>query len=279
MTRKTPLEQELDALHNDLVRLHGLARAGLHLSESSVAKVLARHPGERAQACLQAWRVIARLGAPPSELLDAGLRALRADSRRERSIISALAGPRMATRILLMLPLVSTVIMSTLGFDCLGVLVGQPIGWVCGAVALVLVVIARVWSGRLLARARRAPVFPGFVLDLATVAVRSGAGITLVENLLARESWFADPQRGDERRHLIQCLEDGREWGIPLSGLLRSAAEGERQRWQTRSERMTAELAEQVLLPVGLCVLPAFILLVAVPAVVATLSGTALAVS
>jgi tight adherence protein B len=207
-------------------------------------------------------------------LLDAFVGALEADSRRERAIVAALAGPRLATRILLVLPFVSTLVMTMLGFDCLGVLFGRPVGWLCCALAVVLVGVARAWTSRLIAVARQTPVLPGFTLELAGVGVLSGVSVSRLIALIESAEWFGTAEREHERTRIRQIASSCARWGTPLERLLRAAALSERESARATTERVTAELAERVLLPVGVCVLPAFVLLVAVPAIVATFSGT-----
>jgi tight adherence protein B len=94
--------------------------------------------------------------------------------------------------------------------------------------------------------------------------------------LVERAEWFKSAQRARERTRIVEIASSSSRWGIPLERLLRAAALSERESARATTERLTAELAERVLLPVGLCVLPAFVLLVAVPAIVSTFSGTEL---
>ena len=274
--RQRSIERDLETLQDDIGHLRGLVVSGVHVRSQAVATMFSRHSGERAAACAQAWNVVAQVGAPVGELLDACEAALVADHRREHAIRAAIAGPLLATRLLLLLPVVSTGVMTALGFDCVGVLLGQPIGWVCCGLACALVMTARAWTNRLVARARMSRVLPGLVLDLAAVGVMSGVGMRRLLGFVTAQPWFRDDERRYEVAEVRALNRDCAAWGIPLERLLRGSAKRERDRASVASERRTAELAEKVLLPVGVCVLPAFMLLVAVPAVVSTLSGTAL---
>lgn len=276
LMRDNQLGTRLEALSSDVLVLRGVIESGMHVRADTARELLEAHADERARACAHAWSVIAEAGSPPIALLDAFVRALEADSRRERAIGAALAGPRLATRILLVLPIVSTLVMTTLGFDCLGVLFGRPVGWACSALAVALVAVARAWTSRLIAVARQTPVLPGFTLELAGVGVVSGVSMSRLIGLIESTEWFASAEREHERTRIRQIASSCARWGIPLERLLRAAALSERESARARTERLTAELAERVLLPVGVCVLPAFVLLVAVPAIVAAFSGTEL---
>jgi tight adherence protein B len=266
----------LEALTADVLVLRGVIESGVHVRADAARELFEGHIDERARACAQAWTIIAELGSPPVALLEAFARALEADSRRERAIAAALAGPRLATRILLVLPFASMLVMTLLGFDCFGVLFGRPVGWVCCALAVVLVAVAGSWTSRLIAIARRTAVLPGFTLELAAVGVLSGVSTSRLIVLVERAEWFKSAQRARERTRIVEIASSSSRWGIPLERLLRAAALSERESARATTERLTAELAERVLLPVGLCVLPAFVLLVAVPAIVSTFSGTEL---
>jgi tight adherence protein B len=60
---------------------------------------------------------------------------------------------------------------------------------------------------------------------------------------------------------------------VPPAGVLVSAAAEERRRRADRRRLAAARLGVQVLLPTGLCLLPAFVLLTVVPMVLALLGG------
>ena len=64
-----------------------------------------------------------------------------------------------------------------------------------------------------------------------------------------------------------------RDAGVPPAGDPVAAAEQERRRRADRRRLAAARLGVQVVLPTGLCLLPAFVLLTVVPMVVALLGG------
>jgi tight adherence protein B len=64
------------------------------------------------------------------------------------------------------------------------------------------------------------------------------------------------------------------EAGVPAAELLRAEAEKQRYEARARGQRDAQRLGISLLLPLGLCILPAFVLVAVVPLIVAVLSST-----
>lgn len=224
-----------------------------------------------------AWEVSEVSGSPLAVCLRSSAEAARslAQARRETDI--ALSGPRATSAIVLALPAVGLVLGALLGFESLQVLFLRPIGWVCLACAGGLVALARAWNARLVRRATPPPGVPGLDLELLAVALSAGgswqAATTLVSGALGRhcgESVLPTPP--DAIASLASLSERA---GVPGAALLRAEA-AERRRDARASAAMAAErLGVTLLLPLGTCVLPAFLLVAVVPLFVALLSSTA----
>ena len=71
-------------------------------------------------------------------------------------------------------------------------------------------------------------------------------------------------------------LAFARDAGVPAVVLLRSEADGRRRTARALAATRAAELETRLLLPLGLCVLPAFVLLGVVPIALAIVSSTVL---
>ena len=73
----------------------------------------------------------------------------------------------------------------------------------------------------------------------------------------------------------MRCSPSHERPGVPAVVLLRSEADGRRRAARVRSRpARAAELETRLLLPLGLCVLPAFVLLGVVPIALAIVSST-----
>lgn len=115
-------------------------------------------------------------------------------------------------------------------------------------------------------------------------AVRAAPGVPDADLLrvAARSSW-ADPATAWEDvdvrwRPLAEPLLLSARTGAPAAALLRSAAQQARTDRRRAAEEAAAKLGALLVLPLGLCTLPSFLLLGVVP-VVLTLAGDLLAAS
>jgi hypothetical protein len=105
-----------------------------------------------------------------------------------------------------------------------------------------------------------------------------GAGVAPHLLALARRHELAlpdpPPYPGPEWVQLLdRTLLLARDAGVPPAALLVSAAADERRRRTARRRLAAARLGVRVVLPTGLCLLPAFVLLTVVPMVLALLGG------
>lgn len=109
----------------------------------------------RAAAVVAAARTAHELGAPLAAMLQHVTESLAADAAERDDVEAALAGPRATARVLAWLPLLGVGLGALLGADPVGVLLGGGLGSVAGLTGLVLLVVGRRWTSRLLARAAR----------------------------------------------------------------------------------------------------------------------------
>lgn len=123
----------------------------------------------RVVGVLAAGRLAAELGAPTAGVLEECARALAADADAETAVRSALAGPRQTTTLLTWLPVLGVALGTLLGADPLGTLLGGGGGTAVGIGGLVLTLLGRRWTRRMVADARMAGS------GLATAAT-AGAG-------------------------------------------------------------------------------------------------------
>lgn len=142
--------------------------SGVPAAEDVLAAVLPAHrrspPADpasdllrrRVAGVLAAGRLAAELGAPTAGVLEECARALAADADAETAVQGAVAGPRQTTSLLTWLPALGVALGTLLGADPLGVLLGGGMGTASGLGGLLLTLVGRRWSGRLVAGARSA---------------------------------------------------------------------------------------------------------------------------
>ena len=258
-------------------RLATVARAvGEHVpADEAILSIVGTSPdaaGWRGLAA--AWGVASEAGAPLAPTLTDLAASLRDLAETGRQVQVALAAPIATARMVMALPAVGVLFGMVLGFDTLGTLFGTPAGLACLGVGVALIAAARVWNQRLVRSAEPGVHTPGLALDLVAIAVSGGAStqraIHAVERACDRSSlpWEAD------RAVVDSVLSLSRRAGVPAAALLRSESAEARRRARSDGARRAATLSVTLMLPLGLCILPAFMLLGVAPLLIAVISST-----
>jgi tight adherence protein B len=217
--------------------------------------------------------VAERTGAPVAPTLRALARALRRTATGDRAVRVALAGPRTSANVVLTLPALGVVLGSLWGIDTTAVLLRSPVGWVCGTSALLLVGIGRAWTTRLVRAATPEGGVPGVLLDAWAVALAGGGPWTSAATAVS-EAVRDRPARPVDVERLGETLDLARRAGVPAAALLRAAADDVRDDVAADALAAAERLGVRLVLPLGVCVLPAFVLVGVVPVVIGILSST-----
>jgi len=235
-------------------------------------------PGEREAwaALAAAWAVATESGAPLAPTLRRFARVLRSLAQGRRNVEVALAGPMATSKIVLALPAIGLLFGMLLGFDALRILVTTPAGWGCLVVGGLLVLGGVRWNRRLIRAARMVDPTPGLALELLAIAVSGGASLDRSRGLV--EGALADAELPGLGSSADAVLSFSRAAGVPAAALLHAEAEEGRRVAASDGERRAAELGTRLLLPLGVCILPAFIALGVAPIVVSIVSSTIVAV-
>jgi tight adherence protein B len=223
-------------------------------------------------ALAAAWEVATTVGAPLAEVLRMIAETLRDTASAADDVRIALAEPAGTARLLLWMPFAGLLLGFALGFDTVSVVISNPIGAGCVVAGLLLVGAARAWTARLLRRARPSPGTPGMQAELVAVALSGGAS---VERALRLVDESPASRHGDGRR-IRAVLDLSRAAGVPAAELLRASAAQDRHRSRIDGRLRAAKLSTQLLLPLGVCTLPAFLLLGVAPLLLSVLTSTPL---
>jgi tight adherence protein B len=244
--------------------------AGVPVAEAIAEAADQAPPQEREawHALAVAWAVATASGAPLAPSLHRMAATLRDLGQVSREIEVALAGPAATRRLVLWLPAIGVLFGIGLGFDPLRLLLATPPGWVCAGAGVGLLLLARTWTARLVAMARPEGAVPGLGLDLLAIAVSGGGSIDRALEIL-REHSGAPPGAAAER-----VLQLAGRAGVPAADLLRAEADSTRREHLARSQIQVARLGVTLLLPLGICVLPAFLALGVAPLVLSVLTQT-----
>jgi tight adherence protein B len=217
------------------------------------------------------WGIATQSGAALGPALERSADVLRSLAQSARDVEVALAGPLATSRIVLALPAVGVLLGILLGFDVIGAFASLP-GVVCLAAGGILIVVAVRWNRRLLRWARDLDATPGLGFDLLAIALSGGTSVERAQEVVASACAEAgiDPPADDVRAVLAFAVSAG----VPVVGLLRAESDERRREARAAAAGRAARLETRLLLPLGLCVLPAFVLLGVGPIALAILSST-----
>lgn len=225
-----------------------------------------------------AWAVASAVGAALAEALRSFALGLRDAAEARDDVTVALAEPAATARLMLWLPAVGLLMGVALGFDTLGILFTDPRGIACLVAGLGLVVGARVWTVRLIGRARPEPGLPGLDAELFAIALGGGASIDAAAVHIGRARASLNPGGDDVQADIPPAVQDvldlSRAAGVPAVELLRAESASARHRARVDGRLRASKLGTRLLLPLGICTLPSFLLLAVAPLVLSILGTT-----
>ncbi|MFM6974507.1 MAG: hypothetical protein ACKOXM_05165 [Agromyces sp.] len=212
-------------------------------------------------AIAAAWRACEHAGAPLAPMLDSFASAAREWERAAADRLAALTGPRLATRIIMVLPLAGLLGAMACGLDVWSVVFGTALGWGCLAVGVIALAVSWRWTNRMLANAAQAEPAPGCHSQL--LAQLLCAGIPSCSAIQVADRYW--PIGAESRNAVFRFAE---RTGMPPARALRADADRQRAVAAAESRQRASALAVQLTLPLGTCVLPAFIAWGVIPVIV-----------
>ena len=259
-------------------------------------------PGDGVSLAAAALGLGAELGGAAARSLDgvAGTLRDRNNGRREVRALSAQA--RASAVVIGSAPLAFLVVVAAADPGAIGFLVGSPIGRLCLASGLGLDVVGAWWMRRIVARAgvdRDAVAAQhADVIDLFVLALGAGLNLRLALEAVARRAppaWAASisdvvdqvdrgrrvsdaldsllEMLGEPARPLVRVLASAERYGTPLLPALDRLALDARLDRRRRAEEAARRVPVKLLLPLVLCVLPAFGLLTVAPLIAGALDA------
>lgn len=206
-----------------------------------------------------AWHVATAVGAPLAESLRSLAAALRDGQEAADDVRIALAEPAATAKLMGWLPLVAVVLGLALGFDTFGTLLTNPIGIACLVMGAALIIGAQRWNAALVTRARSGDGVPGLHAELLAIALSGGVSIDRAQALVTE----AMGSRAEAATEAVLSLS--RTAGVPAVELLRASSALARHQARVEGRLRAARLSTRLLLPLGVCTLPAFLLLGVAP--------------
>lgn len=224
-----------------------LIRAG-HLVEVDVSKF-----SEATAADLSLLiEVTKQAGGPIAATLDRLSKVVNTRDQAQNELALAVAGPKASTRLVMSLPVLVFIGAGIAGIPILRILLQPSIVWLSLVLGIAMFWLGFRWTSKILRRAEPKNTDPGIELEAIAIAVQAGLPLSvaqeLVPNLPASE---------------LQDFGDGS--GVAIHQLITDRADSKRID-QFNSDRLKIQKAAvSVLWPLGLTVLPAFVLIAIVP--------------
>ena len=229
------------------------------------------------RALAAAWWVATEAGAPLAASLRGFAASLRSLADAQREISVALSAPIATARLVMVLPVVGVLFGLVLGFNTLEILFTTIPGLCCLLLGCVLLATAFAWNRRLVAAARPKDLAPGLRFELTAIAVSGGTSLERATVSVRRASDAAglDASDDDDDAAAVDAvLQLSRRAGVPAGELLRSEAEEARRIARAAAAANASVLGVRLMLPLGLCILPAFMLLGVAPLLLAVITST-----
>ena len=259
----------------------------------AVSVAIARHGGAW-ESVAAAWMIATTVGAPLAETLRSIAAALRDAQETSDDIRVTLAEPAGTARLMAWLPLVAVGLGAALGFDTFTILVTSPLGLACLVAGALLILLAHRWSAALVRRAQPEAGIPGLDAELLAIALSGGASIARARSVVAASGAPTAPALAGVTpasalegappasagrapgSSVDDILQLSQRAGVPAVELLRATAALARHRARVDGRLRAARLSSRLLLPLGVCTLPAFLLLGVAPMLLGVMSSMSL---
>jgi len=247
-----------------LARVAGLLRVGIPLG-SALNQVQAELPNDVVLAFLLDCAKQSGSGAV-AEVLHLAERYRWIDSAQQKIALAHMA-PRSTARIVLWLPVLTAVFAQFLGFNILATVQHQPALLISIVVGLLLLLLSQFLIGKMLTSAKPKPISSGWLLIAVSMQLRSGRNFAAARSsaMTLYQKHFAAMPRDEELAALREIEKLVSLTGSQSIEILRSESERLQSAESYAAEARIEKLGVRLMLPLGLVVLPAFVLLAIVP--------------
>lgn len=246
------------------------------------------------RAMFIATAVSSEVGAPLAEILTRVADGIAAQLEAAAKRHAAQVGPKATARLLGVLPLAALLMASFIGVDVFSMAFSGGLNTGIFVVGIALMLVGNLWSSWMIRRAMNPPIKgldPTLAMDIVAACQENGVSLTasleavstaaeeadlgVVARMLLlgaswEESWAQTDSKWEELASVLQpAWEEG---ASPVPLLVRGAA---RTRTHLTHEALNAaeKLGVRLVVPLGVCLLPAFFALGIVPVVVSTLEN------
>lgn len=197
------------------------------------------------------------VGGPIAPTLDRYATVLRGREKTLEELGVAAAGPRASARLVTSLPVLVLLGGAISGIPVLRTLTSSWLVAISLAIGLGLFWLGNLWTKKILASAEPTPGDPGFTSELLAIAISAGMPTRQAIELLGA------PEES------VAFLETG----VAAASLLTDKADELRFQQSVNDRKRIQRASVKILWPLGVTVLPAFVLVAIVPLGIAMLQG------
>jgi tight adherence protein B len=221
------------------------------------------------------WGLAVQIGGPITLTLERLAEVFDRQQKNLSEIQLAFAGPQATARLVSWLPLAALALAQLVGMNPLGAVTGSAAGLVSVLLGLGLLAVGQRWSKRLLSKANSTALDPGAFIDAVLVGLQGGLPLRKSE-LAAKEHFKVVFQQEVSEKDLAlikSVAELARDSGAALTKILAAEADRLREQERYQTSEQIARLGIRLMIPLGVAVLPAFILIAIVPIAISLLSN------
>jgi tight adherence protein B len=183
------------------------------------------------------------------------------------------ASPRATARLVIWLPVLVLLVAQLVGWNVLDAIFDKPVIFLSLILGLSLLLVAKLITSKMLSRAKPNDSYLGLYLMGIAIQCSAGSNLTKAKERamrIYRDVFDALPAE-IELDQLVSLEKLVNDTGSRISSLLLRQAQNLQEAELVKTEIKIERLGVRLMLPLGLGVLPAFVLLAIVPLMVSTL--------
>jgi tight adherence protein B len=259
-------------------RVAALISAGLPAQQAHqiCEKEISRMPIADAKQFELVWSLAQQLGGPVVLALNRIIEVFERNDKNAKEVELAFAGPQSTSKLVMGLPAVALVLAQLTGMNPFGAIVGSLLGLLSVCLGAGLLVTGHYWTKRLLAKALPQELDPGSYLDCVLIGLQAGLPLDSARETAAQsfKRLFSEDVSERDVAALDEAAELSRTTGAALTQIILSSADRLREDLRFQISNRIARLSVKLMIPLGVAVLPAFILLSIVPIAISLLSNS-----
>lgn len=209
------------------------------------------------------WVFATETGGPVAAALTRFAQVLGLVEANQKQLQLAFAAPKATTRLIFGLPILGLALAQLLGLSPFESMFSTLPGFLALCLGLILMLIAGIASRRMFRSAMPSPSDPGLFIDCAVIGLQAG----MPPREAAERAAASQPKK--PAQEAMVAFEDACQLseatGAELTQILLSAADALRSEKFNLQSNKLAKLSVHLMIPLGLAVLPAFVLLTVVP--------------